>query len=593
MMRSINAILSHGAKLFSFRWFTCLATLIAFPAGASITAPLAWNPSADTSVVGYKIYYGVASHGYSNSVDVGNVTNTTITGLSENVTYFFAATTYNASGVESDFSNEATFLANVTIDPLPPAYQPPTLNALSDLSIKGTAGSQTVALTGISPGSSQALTITTASSNPNLIPNPVINYSSPASGGSLTFAPASNANGTATITVTVNNGLSQSNSVTRSFAVNVAADYQPPTLNGLSDVSINENTGSQTVNLTGIGLGSGQALSVTAVSSNPALIPSPSVNYSSPATRGTLTFAPAINANGAATITVTVNNGLAQSNIVTRTFTVNVAAVNQPPTLNSLANITVNYNSAAQTVNLTGISSGASNENQTLKITAASSNIKVVSKASVIYTSPAAAGSLTLTPVANTSGTATITVTVNDGGLSNNITVKTFTITISPKAVAATKPVILNKPANFYTVTSNTVSFSASVAGITPMKYQWKYNGTNISGATSSLLTLKNVTKKQAGQYSVTASNSAGTTNSLVAALVVYPTAAATLSSSANTNGRFSFTVNGVPGFKYAVQASSDFVNWTAVQTNTAPFAFDDANAAQFNQRFYRTVNVP
>ena len=250
-------------------------------------------------------------------------------------------------------------------------------------------------------------------------------------------------------------------------------------------------------------------------------------------------------------------------------------------------------NSTAQTVNLTGISSGANNETQTLKITAASSNTKVISKATVNYTSPAATGSLTVTPVSNVSGTATITVTVNDGGLSNNIIVKTFTITISPKAVAATKPVVLNKPANFYTVTSNTVSFSASVAGITPMKYQWKYNGTNISGATSSVLTLKNVTKKQAGQYSVTAANSAGTTNSLIAALVVYPTAAATLSASATTNGRFSFTVNGVPGFKYAVQASSDFVNWTAVQTNTAPFAFEDANAAQFNQRFYRTVNVP
>ena len=47
--------------------------------------------------------------------------------------------------------------------------------------------------------------------------------------------------------------------------------------------------------------------------------------------------------------------------------------VNQPndaPTLDPLLNLTLNENAGAQTVNLSGISSGAANENQTLTITA-------------------------------------------------------------------------------------------------------------------------------------------------------------------------------------------------------------------------------
>jgi hypothetical protein len=43
---------------------------------------------------------------------------------------------------------------------------------------------------------------------------------------------------------------------------------------------------------------------------------------------------------------------------------------------------------------------------------------------------------------------------------------------------------------------------------------------------------------------------------------------------------------------EYIVQASSDLVNWTAVQTNTAPFTFVDPNASQFSQRFYRTLDI-
>ena len=106
-----------------------------------------------------------------------------------------------------------------------------------------------------------------------------------------------------------------------------------PTINTPSNVTINENAGQQTVNLTGITAGGGetQTLTVTASSNNTALI-NPSVTYTSPNSTGTLTFTPAANSFGTATITVTVmdNGGTANGGVDTTSvqFTVTVNSVN-------------------------------------------------------------------------------------------------------------------------------------------------------------------------------------------------------------------------------------------------------------------------
>lgn len=83
-------------------------TLTAGPSTGSVT--LAWDKSPDTNAVGYRVYLGVGSSRYTNSYTVGNVTNVTLTGLSIGVRYYFGATAYDASGVESDFSNETSYL---------------------------------------------------------------------------------------------------------------------------------------------------------------------------------------------------------------------------------------------------------------------------------------------------------------------------------------------------------------------------------------------------------------------------------------------------------------------------------------------------
>jgi hypothetical protein len=63
-----------------------------------------------------------------------------------------------------------------------------------------------------------------------------------------------------------------------------------------------------------------------------------------------------------------------------------------------------------------------------------------------------------------------------------------------------------------------------TAVGSPALSYQWTFNGTNISGATTSSLTLSNVTTVQAGSYQVVVANAASNITSSVATLTVNPT---------------------------------------------------------------------
>jgi len=360
---------------------------------ASQTAVLTWIASSDSNVAGCKIYHGPASHDYQNVVDVGLVTSAAISGLADGSTNYFAATTYDSSGNESTFSNEAIFIAP---SPAPPAA---------------------------------------------------------------------------------------------------------------------------------------------------------------------------------------------------------VIAGNHPPTLNSISDIDVLENSVAQTAALSGITSGAVNENQSLKVTAVSSNTRLIPNPSISYVSPKGSGVLTFRPVTKAFGTATITVTVKDSGKSNNIVTQSFNvIVVSPANVSLytllAAPKISNSLTNCTTMIGKSVSMSVDASGFGTLKYQWQLNGTNLPSATGRILTIPNIKAGQMGTYTVTVYNSVGAI-STSAFVSVMATPAARLTSLPQPVGQFGFQVSGVDGYKYVVQASSDLKNWVSVKTNTAPFIFTDANAGNYGRRFYRTFYKP
>ncbi len=75
---------------------------------ADQSVTIAWDPNPEPDVRAYIIYYGNASRDYPYHTNVGNVTTATVYGLKEGVTWYFAITSTNAAGLESDYSNEIT-----------------------------------------------------------------------------------------------------------------------------------------------------------------------------------------------------------------------------------------------------------------------------------------------------------------------------------------------------------------------------------------------------------------------------------------------------------------------------------------------------
>ena len=320
--------------------FAVLFVVMQFSAFATGSITLAWNASTDSSIAGYNIYYGGASGVYTNKICAGNATNATISRLVEGTTYYFAAATYDASGTNSPLSSEVSYLVPLNV---PIGNQAPTLNAINNLTINENAGLQTVSLSGITSGATnenQTLTVTAASSNTGLIPKPTVNYTSANTTGNLTFTPVTNATGTATITVNVNDGGTSYSNVTRTFtvtvnAVNTSSTNQPPTLDPIPDIIVNVGASSQRITLTGICSGTTnpcRRLRVTARSSNHQLVSWPMVRYINPGTNGALTFRPG-RKTGTATISVTVNNGARSNNIITRTFSVTLRPKNASTSL--------------------------------------------------------------------------------------------------------------------------------------------------------------------------------------------------------------------------------------------------------------------
>ncbi|WP_405240811.1 putative Ig domain-containing protein [Lentisalinibacter orientalis] len=87
---------------------------------ATGSVTLSWTPPAEntdgsalTDLAGYKIYYGTSSGNYGNSVTIDNpgLTTYVVDNLSPN-TYYFSATAFNSTGIESDFSGEAVKSVN-------------------------------------------------------------------------------------------------------------------------------------------------------------------------------------------------------------------------------------------------------------------------------------------------------------------------------------------------------------------------------------------------------------------------------------------------------------------------------------------------
>ena len=154
-------------------------------------------------------------------------------------------------------------------------------------------------------------------------------------------------------------------------------------------------------------------LSMSAASGNPALVPVSNIFFDGSGTNRTVTIVPVAEQSGSALLTLTVGNGVTNASTA---FTLTVNAVNDPPTLNSITNVALVVNFPNTDILFNGISTGATNENQSLTVTAVSSNTALVTINRVTYSSGGTNGSVRLaSPSSSGTGTAVVAVTVSDG----------------------------------------------------------------------------------------------------------------------------------------------------------------------------------
>jgi hypothetical protein len=170
-------------------------------------------------------------------------------------------------------------------------------------------------------------------------------------------------------------------------------------------------------------------LALIASSSNPSLISTSGIALGGTGSNRTVQLTPLPNQFGSAVITISATDSNNLSG--TRSFLLIVPAVNDPPTLDAISDVVLNEANPSAIVNLAGISSGATNEIQTLTVTATSSNPNMVPNPVVNYTSPNGTGSLNVSKAPGAFGSAVITVRVNDNQSQNNLITRTFSVTVT------------------------------------------------------------------------------------------------------------------------------------------------------------------
>ena len=257
-----------------------------------------------------------------------------------------------------------------------------------------------------------SLTVTVSSSNPVLVPPGGVNLGGSGSDRTLVITPAFDQFGSAIITVTVRDAGGKEARDTFVLTVNPVND--PPTLEPLSDLILDEDAPPQTVGLAGIGSGAAneaQGFTVRATSSNPSLIPNPAVTYHSPDATGSLTFSSAPDSFGTAVITVTVDDGQTENREVRRTFTATVKPVNDPPVLSSIPDQETDED-APRNVSLQV--SDLETPAGLLTVRAQSANPALLPDSNLVVTGSGTARSLVITPATNQFGSTIVTVTVRD-----------------------------------------------------------------------------------------------------------------------------------------------------------------------------------
>ena len=132
---------------------------------------------------------------------------------------------------------------------------------------------------------------------------------------------------------------------------------------------------------------------------------------------------------------------------------------------------------------------------------------------------PGATNSILILTNTTVAASGNYSVLVSNSSVTNSSS--TVMLTVNPPSA----PVFAQEPTPVTTTNyaGGFATFTASVNGTPPISLQWQHDGVNIPNANSSTLVLGDLQTTTSGNYTLSASNSFGATNSLPANLVVLP----------------------------------------------------------------------
>jgi len=306
-------------------------------------------------------------------------------------------------------------LASTTVTFVLTVNARPTITAIANQAIKEDTATAVLHFTiDDAETAASALVVTKASSNAALVPVAGIDLGGSGANRTVKVTPAANASGSAKITLTVSDGRL---SAGIAFVVTVSAVNDAPTLTVPADQVIAKNQASAALSFQVSDLETPAAnLVVSAKASSTTLFPAANIVLGGSGTKRTVKVKPATNRTGTATITVTVRDGATSTS---RTFKVTVA---NPPTIGRIASQTTNEDTATGpiAVKVADVDTAGTK----LTLTGKSSNAALLPASGFIFSGSGANRTLRLKPAKNTSGTATVTLTVSDGALTASTSFK-------------------------------------------------------------------------------------------------------------------------------------------------------------------------
>jgi hypothetical protein len=344
-------------------------------------------------------------------------------------------------GGGDDTSAPQTFTITITSVNDTPTFSAGAAQAvLEDAGARAVPGWASAIASGPANESSQAIDFQTSNDDNALFSaQPAVTAA-----GTLTYTPAPDANGTATVTVRAHDdGGGDHTSAPQTFTITITSVNDAPTFTAGADQAVREDDPARTVGgwatqiTPGPGDESSQTITFTTSNDNNSLFAAqPAVSPG-----GTLTFTPASGAHGTAHLTVTAHDdgGTADGGADTstaQTVTITVLAPNHAPSFSKGSDPTVLEDAGPQTLSgwASGISAGPSYESaQVVSFTINNPLAALFAAAPVI----SANGTLRFTPAANQNGAATFTVTAHDDGGTadggaDTSAPQTFTLTVTP-----------------------------------------------------------------------------------------------------------------------------------------------------------------